>query len=255
MNNNDLVITGRNMVHDALMSDQTIEKLYVAKSSRNDPRIREIMKLADKNDVEISFVNSEKLKTISGSDDHQGVVAYMQKYQETSLKEVLEKCRQDGRDPLILLFNSLDYEQNLGAILRNAWGASVDAVVLNPSGVHEVTPVVARVSQGAAAYVPVISQSLFQAMTLLKDEGIPIVGVEVGMGKSCDETNLLGPIAFLLGGEQIGISQPQQEYCDIFTHIPINNELASLNVSVATALIVFEKRRQERAVAVLSSRT
>ena len=140
----------------------------------------------------------------------------------------------------------MDYEQNLGAIIRSAWGAGVDAIVLSPSGVHEVTPIVAKISQGGAAYVPVIAQSLFQAIATLKDYSIPLVGVEVGMGEAYDELTLIGPAAFLFGGEVAGISEPLQKKCDIFIHIPINSELASLNVSVATALIIYEKLRQER---------
>jgi 23S rRNA (guanosine2251-2'-O)-methyltransferase len=247
MQNNQLMIVGRNMVHDALQSDKSIQIIYIGRNSRTDPRIKNILQLAGQKNVEVSFVPPEKIRAISGSENTQNIVAYMQNYEGNSLKEILEKKIQAGKDPFILLFNHMDYEQNLGAIIRSAWGAEVDAIVLSPSGVHEVTPVVAKVSQGGAAFVPVISQSLFQAIAILKDYNIPLVGVEVGMGKSYDEITLLGPVAFLLGGEVAGISEPLQKKCDIFIHIPINSELASLNVSVATALVMYEKQRQERA--------
>ncbi|MEK7605901.1 MAG: RNA methyltransferase [Patescibacteria group bacterium] len=247
MKDSQVMIIGRNMVHDAIKSNKTIQTIFIGKNSRTDPRIQEILKLAYQKNIEISFVAPEKIRAMSGSDDTQNVIAYMQKYEGVSLREVIQAKIDSGKDPLIMLFNHMDYEQNLGAIIRSAWGAEVDAVVLSPTGVHEVTPIVAKVSQGGAAYVPVFSLSLFQAIDIIKDFGIPVVGVEVGMGKPYDEITLLGPVAFLFGGEVAGISKPLEKHCDIFIHIPINNELASLNVSVATALIIYEKRRQERA--------
>ena len=75
-----------------------------------------------------------------------------------------------------------------------------------------------------------------------------MVGVEVDMGKPYTETNLRGPVAFVMGGEAVGISEPLQKECDIFVNIPMNREVASLNVSVATALVLFEKLRQEKLV-------
>lgn len=247
------MIIGRNMVHDALVSDKAIQSIYIGKNSRMDPRVQEIVKLAQQKNVQVSFVPPEKIRALSSSENTQNVIAYMQQYQGSSLKEIIQKVIDEGRDPLILLLNHVDYEQNLGAIIRSAWGANVDAIVASPSGVHEVTPVVAKVSQGGAAYVPVIGQSLFQAIAVIKEFGIPIVGVEVGMGQPYDEITLLGPVAFVMGGEVAGISEPLQKQCDTFIHIPINNELASLNVSVATALVIYEKRRQERVAAKISS--
>src|SRR3972149_2472958 len=119
-------------------------------------------------------------------------------------------------------------------------------VIVPNTGVHEITPVVAKVSQGAAAYVPLISMSLFQALTKIKDQAVPVVGVEVGLGQDYTKQNLTGPVAFVFGGEAASLSEPLKKYCDLFVHIPMIKKAASLNVSVATALIIFEKTRQER---------
>lgn len=134
----------------------------------------------------------------------------------------------------------------MGAILRSAWGAGVDAVVASPNGVHKITSVVAKVSMGAAAYVPAYRDgSLFQAIKLIHEYAVPLVGIEVAQGESIYKTNLRGPIAVMLGGEEIGLSEPLMKECDLLAHIPMNQELASLNVSVATAICLFEKCRQE----------
>lgn len=244
-----IILEGRNTVHDALLSDKNIETIYIGKTSRNDQRVREIIELANRKNVPIRYVYPEQIRSLTGNNNAQNVVAYMSAFENLTLKKIIEKKQEEGKDPLILLLNRIDFEQNLGAIMRSSWGADVDAIIASPNGVHELTPVVAKVSMGAAAYVPLIGQSLFQAIATLKDFGIPVVGVEVGMGKSYSDITLLGPVAFLFGGEADGISEPLIKQCDTFIHIPQNKELASLNVSVAVALTIYEKRRQEREAA------
>lgn len=237
-----ITLEGRNMVRDALTSGQKINVLMIGSGSINDPKIKEIEKLAKDKGVNVQIIRSEELEKMSESKNAQGVIATMDAPEVKSLEQILR----EKRDAFILLLNHIDYEQNLGAILRTAWAAGVDAVVASPNGVHQITPVVAKISMGAAAYVPLIPMSLFQAMNLLHKYAVPVVGVEVDMGKSIYDSKLTGPVAFLMGGEAEGISEPLQKECDSFVNIPMNKEVASLNVSVATALVLFEKVRQEK---------
>lgn len=236
-----VILEGRNTVHDALNSDKKVVSIAVAGESVNDPKIKEIINLAKQKNVAINVITSKQLKHRSKSFNPQNILAELE-LEEIQLEDILES----KENPVFLFFNKLDYEQNLGAILRTAWGAGVDAVVVSPQGVHKLTPVVTKISMGGSVYVPLISESLFPNLKLLKDRGIPIVGVESGLGEVYTNQNLLGPIAFVFGGEDSGLSEPLKKYCDIFVHIPMNSDLSSLNVSVATALILFEKLRQER---------
>lgn len=239
-----ITLEGRNMVHDALLSGRKIMSVLLATSTISDPRIREIENLARKNGVQIQKVSAEEIGKMSDSQNPQGVIALM------CLPEIptLEQILQAKRNAFILLVNHIDYEQNLGAILRTAWAAGVDVVVASPNGVHEVTPVVAKVSMGGAAYVPLLGMSMFQAIKLLHEYAVSVIGVEVGMGKSFTETNLKGSVAFVVGGEAVGLSEPLQKECDLLVNIPMRKSVASLNVSVATALVLFEKLRQEKEV-------
>ena len=239
-----IMLEGRNMVKDALNSEQIIEVVMLSSASLADPRIKEIESIAKKRGVRIQMVKPDDLLKLAGSKNPQGVVAIMNTPETPSLELILK----NKRDAFILLLNKIDYEQNLGAILRSAWATGVDAVVASPSGVHEVTSVVAKVSMGAVAYVPLIGMSLFQAIKLIHQYAVPLVGIEVGMGESIYKTNLRGPIAFLVGGEEVGVTEPLLKECDVLANIPMNKELASLNVSVATALVLFEKVRQEMVV-------
>jgi len=242
--NKQIVLEGRNMVHDGLSSPQTIETVLISSSVISDPKIVEIQKLAQKKGVRVQMVKPNDLTKYSESKNPQGVVAFMSEPEQPSFEQILK----EKRDVFILLLNGIDYEQNMGAILRTAWGAGVDAVVASPNGVHKITSVVAKVSMGAAAYVPLIGMSLFQAIKLLHDYAVPLVGIEVDKGESIYKTNLRGPVALMLGGEEVGLSEPLMSECDALANIPMNQELASLNVSVATALCLFEKRRQENAL-------
>lgn len=237
-----VVLSGRNMVHDALLSDKVISKIIVAKGENEDIRIKEIKQLAIKRGIEIEEKWSDELSKMCESDNHQGVVATMDAPEMTSLEQILR----NKRDAFVLLLNHIDYEQNLGAILRTAWAAGVDAVVASPNGVSELTPVVAKVSMGAAAYVPLISMSMFAAIDMLNKYAVPVVGVEVDKGTDYSSTILTGPVAFLMGGEAVGITEQLQKKCDILVNIPMVSGVASLNVSVATGLVLFEKTRQER---------
>src|SRR3989338_845029 len=193
-----ITLEGRNTVHDALTSGRVIRSILISTTTLKDPKIKTIASLAGKHDVRLEKVRPDQIDHISESGNAQGVIAYLELPEPPSLDEILKT----KTHPFLLLFNSLDYEQNLGALMRSAWAAGVDAVIVPNTGVHEITPVVAKVSQGAAAFV--------------------------------------------FGGEAASLSEPLKKYCDLFVHIPMVKKAASLNVSVATALIIFEKTRQER---------
>ncbi len=237
-----ITLEGRNMVHDALMSQNTIQSILISNAVLDDPRIREIESLAGKKGITCDKVRPEQIEHLTESGNAQGVIAYLDLQSPPSVEEIIKS----KPNPFFLLINKLDYEQNLGAIIRSAWAAGVDAVIVPNTGVHEITPVVAKISQGGAAYAPLISQSLFLALTTIKKYAIPVVGVEVGLGGDYAKQNLKGGIAFVFGGEAASLSEPLKKYCDVFVNIPMVKDVASLNVSVAVALVIFEKTRQDR---------
>ena len=216
-----VTLEGRNMVRDGLASGQRIGTVMLALGSVGDPKIKEIEKIAREKGVQIQTIPTEELNKMAESRNPQGVIAIMDVPEVISLKQILEK----KRNCFILLLNRIDYEQNMGAILRTAWAAG-----------------------GGAAYVPLIPMSLFQAMKMLHEYAVPVIGVEVEMGKTMYEQKLTGPVAFLMGGESEGLSEPLQKECDYFINIPMQKAVASLNVSVATALVLYEKNRQEKAI-------
>lgn len=237
-----IILTGRNTCLDALNSGREIASVLLAQENQKDPVLDQIASIAHKQGIKIEHVTSDELFKLTDRSSHQGVAVFMTMLEPPTIKQIVDS----KPNAFILLLNHIDYEQNLGAIMRTAWAGGVDAIVVGHNGVHEVTPVVAKVSMGAAAYVPLISLSLFQALSTLKDLAVPIVGLEVGMGNVYSETKLTGPLALLVGGEASGLTQPLIKYTDTLINIPMIGNIASLNVSVAAALVVFERLRQER---------
>lgn len=239
---NEILIYGRNMVHDALKSDRIVTKVILADNLAPDPRLKEINALVRSRGITQERISSKSLDHLTEQGSHQGVAAYMKAPDEISLESILKA----KRDAFLLLFGPLDYEQNLGSILRTAWAAGVDAVIVSPGGVHEITPVVAKVSTGGAAYVPLISQSLFQVIALLNKYAVKVIGVEVGAGEPYTKATLGGATALVFGSESTGLTEPVTNKCDSLINIPMVESVASLNVATATAVVCFEKNRQDR---------
>ena len=233
-------LEGRNTIHDVLAGGKAVRRIWLSNQAEKGEKLDEIISMAGKAGVQIEYLSSKKLHKMTDSYNAQNIVAELV-IETPRLDEILE-----GKDePLLLAINRLDYEQNLGAILRVAWGAGVDAVLVANRGVHEITPVVAKVSMGGAAFVPVISGSLFPLLKQIRKAGLPIVGVENGLGKDYTKVELRGPRVIVMGGEDSGLSEPLQKYCDMLVQIPMYSGLSSLNVGVATALVLWEKRRQD----------
>ena len=239
---NEVQIEGRNTVFDSLNSGLEVSGVKISANVLSDSRVKEIIKIANSKKIKVMTVRQEEIDRESESFGAQVVLSFMKLPEERTLEQIINSKRK----VTILLLNHIDYEQNLGAIMRTAWAAGVDAIIASPNGVHEITSMVAKVSMGGAAYVPLIGMSLFQAIDTLKRNAIRVVGVEVGMGESLWDTELTGSVALVMGGESVGLSEPLIKACDSMLHIPMVSGIASLNVSVATALVMFEKNRQEQ---------
>ena len=162
---------------------------------------------------------------------------------------VVEPERDDlfdrGEVPFLVLADGLSYEHNLGAVLRSSLGFGVNGVIVPTRRGASISPVVQRVAMGAAEVVPVVHEGLFAALKHIKRAGIPVVGADMG-GASIGTCRLSGALALVLGAEGRGLSPKLREKCDRIVSIPLAGSLESLNVSVAAAILMYEKRRQDQ---------
>lgn len=238
-------IVGINPVEGALANDpERIRELLVEQNSKN-ARISEILAAARKHGIQVRTMGKDQLEKMSGEARHQGVVA---RYEtppmlgENDLEGLVEKA---GPDCLVLVLDGVTDPHNLGACLRSAAAAKVTAVVVPKDRAVGLTPTVRRASAGGADIVPLVAvTNLARALRTMKDAGVWITGLAGETDKSIYQVDLKGPTALVLGGEGDGMRHLTREICDFVAKIPMPGNMESLNVSVATGVVLFEALRQ-----------
>lgn len=235
-------IEGRNPVVETLRSDTKATILFMQMGIGKSPKVSEIISLAQKKGVRIRKVSKNQLKKLSNTKNHQGVILRVYK-PEIKLKDVLAEIDKKRIVPFFVLLNEVLYQQNLGAIIRSAECAGAHGVIIPRK--TKVTPEAIRASMGATEHIPVIRESIFNAIRMLKDRGIKIVGIEATGDTYIYDSDLTGAITIIVGGEDSGITDALLQKCDEVLKIPLLGKVNSLNMSNAAAIIFFEKVRQE----------
>lgn len=239
-------LEGRNPVLECLLrAKRTTHRIWLDQGARDDARISRILELAGRRGVPVARVDRRKLDKMAEGRVHNGVIAQVDPVPSWTTRNLLDHLQEIGKtEPFLLLADALAYEHNLGAVLRSSLGFGVDGVVLPTRRGASVSPVVQRVAMGAVEEIPIVHESLFAALKHIKRDGIRVVGADMG-GVPLTEARLDGPLAVVLGEEGRGLSPTLRERCDLVVSIPLAGNLESLNVSVAGALIMYEKRRQD----------
>ncbi|MFT6142243.1 MAG: 23S rRNA (guanosine2251-2'-O)-methyltransferase [Myxococcota bacterium] len=238
-------LEGRNPVIEALARKRrAVKQIWMDRGAKEDDRIRKLLKLAEVEGVPLAKVSRNKLDEMSEGRVHQGVIAHAEPLPMSTSAEMVSNAFDQEGHPFFILADQIQYEHNLGAILRSALGFGVSGLILPTRRGASLTPVVQRVAMGAAEAVPVVNEGLFSAIKHMKKAGIPVVGADMN-GTPLTEARLSGPLAFVMGGEGRGLSPTLRKHCDHIVSIPLAGQLESLNVSVAAALLMYEKRRQD----------
>lgn len=236
-------IEGRNAVLEALRSGRSVDKIYVLMGAHDGP-VQSILREAKKHDTIISYVSKERLNQISETGSHQGVIAIAASYEYASVEEILEKAREKGEPPFILLLDGIEDPHNLGAILRTANLAGAHGVIIPKHRAVGLTATVAKTSAGAISYTPVAKvTNLGMTIDQLKKEGIWFVCADMG-GTRMYDLDLKGPIGLVIGNEGEGVSRLVREKCDFIASIPMKGDIDSLNASVAAGVLAYEIVRQ-----------
>jgi len=243
-------VGGLHSVKAALKSSASeIEHLLVQKG-RRDTRLRDLRELAKKHAIETQEVARSELNELVTDAQHQGVVAVLKStsggVRQDLLPFVKKLLGQDGHDPiLILVLDEVQDPHNLGACLRSADAAGVDAVVIPADHSVGLTPVVRKVASGAAESVPLFQVSNLQrSLSELQEVGLWIYGAAGEADQSLYEVDWTGPVAIIMGAEGRGLRRLTRERCDGLFKIPMRGSVSSLNVSVAAGISLFEVARQ-----------
>jgi 23S rRNA (guanosine2251-2'-O)-methyltransferase len=194
--------------------------------------------------VKVSTRDVQELDRLASGERHQGVCVQMRSagvLGEGALDDLLEKVKA----PLLLVLDGVQDPHNLGACLRTADAAGVAAVIVPRDRAAGLSPVVRKVASGAAETIPLIQVvNLARTLRWLKEREIWIVGTDDEAPKSLFETSLTGPLALVLGAEGQGLRRLTKENCDALISIPMKGVVESLNVSVATGVVLYEALRQ-----------
>lgn len=238
-------LEGRNPVVECLTRQRRrVRRVLLDEGARPDPKVQQLEALAAAQGVRVDRVPRRELDKLAEGRVHQGVVAFADPLPSFTARQVLDATFDAGRDPFFVLADEVVYEHNLGAVLRSCLGFGVDALVLPTRRGASVGPVVQRVAMGAAEVVPVVHEGLSSALKPLRDAGVRVVGADAG-GTPLGRVDLRGPLAIVLGGEGKGLSPTLRQRCDVVVSVPLAGGLESLNVSVAGAVLMYEKRRQD----------
>ena len=239
-------LEGRNLVLVALQSSKRVREIWVDERAKDCPKLRAIRQLSTETGSTWRTVPRDSLDEVSRAAVHNGVIGFAEPLPATSLAAVLNAVADADRHPCILLLDQVQYEQNLGAVLRSAACSGVDVVVIPTRRGASLSANAQRVAMGAAEQVPVVRESMMSAMATLRRRGIRVLAAEAGGTKPYYEADLCGPIALVMGGEDHGIGAKVLERCDEVIAIPLHGDLVtSLNVSVATGILLFERLRQQ----------
>lgn len=238
-------IIGIHAVTEALQQHAgTLAKVLVL-ADRKDERLNAVRELGKRAGVPVVEVDKQALdRQISGT--HQGVAALVSSALAVGDEKQLLKLL-DGiqHDPLLLILDSITDPHNLGACLRTADAAGVDAVIMPKDKSAPLNATVRKVACGAAETVAVFAvTNLARCMEALQERGIWIVGTADETGQSFYDLELTGPIAITMGSEGTGLRRLTREHCDYLAAIPMAGAVSSLNVSVATGIALFEAVRQ-----------
>jgi 23S rRNA (guanosine2251-2'-O)-methyltransferase len=241
-------IVGINPVEGALSNDaERVRELVIEQGQRN-ARVLELAERAKALKITVNHRPREQLDKLAGEARHQGVAALYEAPPMAHENDLAALMERDGSNTLVLVLDGVTDPHNLGACLRSAAAAKVTAVIVPKDRAVGLTPVVRRASAGGADRVPLIAvTNLARTLRELKDAGVWITGLAGDTDTSIYGVDFKGPVALVLGGEGEGIRRLTRELCDFVAKIPMPGTMESLNVSVATGVVLFEALRQRSA--------
>ncbi|BAV08211.1 23S rRNA (guanosine2251-2'-O)-methyltransferase [Filimonas lacunae] len=237
------IIAGRNPVTEALKAGQTIDKVLMFKNASGEA-INEIRQLAKDNNVPVQYVPNEKLNSLTNV-QHQGVVAFKSAIRYQDLQQVIDWVNEKGEVPLFLILDGVTDVRNIGAIARTALCCGAQAIIIPDKGVGALNEDAVKTSAGALELIQICRvNSLMKAVDELHLNGIKVFASEMTAKKRLFDLELKEPAAIVMGGEEKGVFPALMRICDEQFHIPMSNGFESLNVSVATGMILYEVMKQ-----------
>ena len=239
-------IFGIRAIIEAIESGSSINKIYLQKGLRGE-LFYELNKLIKAKNLTTSMVPVEKLDRLSKNSNHQGAVAQISPVEFHDLEELIEKVIESEKTPLFLLLDQLSDVRNFGAIIRTAECTGVHGIIIQKNGSAPVNAETIKTSAGAAFKIPICKvDHIKDAMFHLQASGIKVIAATEKTTCLMYDTSFKEPCAIIMGSEGKGISPSILKLADASAKLPLLGEIASLNVSVACGVLLYEVVRQRR---------
>ena len=236
-------IFGIRSIIEAVEAGKTIDKLFIQKGLHND-LFAELWKLVRVKRINYKHVPIEKINRLTRK-NHQGVFAFISPIDFHNIEDVIPKLYEEGKNPLVLVLDRITDVRNFGAIARTAECSGVDTILIPEQNAAAINADAIKTSAGALHKITVCrTWNLKLALQFLKDSGIQLIGCTEKTQDDMYKPDYTSPTAIIMGSEEDGVSPEFLKMCDAKAKIPMSGKIASLNVSVATGVILYEAIRQ-----------
>ncbi len=243
---NSCILFGQRSIIEYIQSGNPINKIYLQNNKKN-IHFEKIIQLSLQYQIPVQKVPLVKLNQYTKK-NHQGVVAQTSPVRFHTLSNIIQNCYEKGKDPLLIILDQITDVRNFGAIARTALATHVDAIILPFHHASAINEDAMKTSAGALAYMPICREKkLSQTITYLINSGIQIIAChEKSTRHLYQQQSLTGPLAIIMGAEDQGITQAYISQAQQEITIPIFGPIDALNVSVATAVVLYEVIRQRK---------
>lgn len=243
MKENEMIF-GIRAVIEAIQADKEVDKILIKRELQGD-LYRELMEVLKGKEIPVKRVPMERLDRFTRK-NHQGVIAFISSVTYQKLEDIIPFAYEQGKDPFIVLLDGVTDVRNFGAIARTCECAGVDAIVIPSTGSVSVNADAMKTSAGALHVLPVCKEkSINQAIRFLQQSGVKVYAATEKASDLYTGVKYSGPVAIVMGAEDTGVSSENLRICDQMIKIPQFGTIGSLNVSVATSIIVYEVVRQQ----------
>ena len=236
-------IFGIRAIIEAINAGKTIDKLFIQKGLHND-LFTELWKLVRVNRINYKHVPLEKINRLTKK-NHQGVFAFISPIDFHDIEDVIPALYEDAINPLIIVLDRITDVRNFGAIARTAECAGVDTILIPEQNSAAINADAIKTSSGALHRIKICrTWNLKLALQFMKDSGLQLIACTEKTQDNMYKTDYTPPTAIIIGSEEDGVSPEFLKMSDSRTKIPMHGKIASLNVSVATGIILYEAIRQ-----------
>jgi 23S rRNA (guanosine2251-2'-O)-methyltransferase len=232
------------LIEGLLLRPPVFEKILVARG-RSGEELRKILDLAEKNSIPVEFVGREAIEKLVPKSVHQGVLGLGRDYDYATIEEVIANRHEKNRYDLVILLDGIADPRNLGSVIRTAHCLGANGVVIPENRAASITAAAAKASAGASELLPVAKVvNLVRTIEELKERGFWVYGADADADNQVSSLDYEGNVAVVMGGEGQGIRPLVRRNCDFLISIPMRGKVTSLNISVATGVILFEILRK-----------